>query len=74
MHASYNANDYVVHITEQRTPLEYAMGWKHEPIREAPPPKKRVYLGIAQIAIWPPLVRKFGNFVAQLFCRKWDNS
>ena len=32
MHASYNVNDYVVHIvvhiTEQRTLLEYAMGWK----------------------------------------------
>ena len=38
------------------------------------PKKKRVYLGIAQITIWPPLVRKSGHFVAQIFCRKWENS
>ena len=38
------------------------------------PKKNRVYLGIAQIAIWPPLLRKSGHFVAQLFCRKWENS
>ena len=43
-------------------------------IREAPPKKKRVYLGIAQIAIWPPLLRKSGHFVAQFFCQKWENS
>ena len=31
-------------------------------------------MGIAQIAIWPPLLRNFGHFVAQIFCRKWENS
>ena len=40
-----------------------------------PHPKKyRVYLGIAQIAIWPPLLRKSGHFVAQFFWRKLENS
>ena len=31
-------------------------------------------MGIAQIAIWPPLLRKSGHFVAQFVCRKWKNS
>ena len=39
-----------------------------------PHPKKRVFLGIAQIAIWPPLLHKSGHFVAQILCRKWENS
>ena len=36
--------------------------------------KNRVYLGIAQKAIWPPLLRTFGHFVAQVFRRKLENS
>ena len=43
-------------------------------VREAPAKKNHVYLGIAQIAIGPPLKRKSGHFVAQFFCRKWENS
>ena len=60
------------------------MGWEDVPqsgtyrsleLREAPAKKNPVYLGIAQIAIWPPpLLRKSGHFVAQFFCRKWENS
>ena len=46
----------------------------HHNTKGSPTPKKRVYLGIAQIAIWPPLLRKSGHFVAQMFCRKWENS
>ena len=42
-------------------------------IREAPA-KKNVYLGIAQIAIWPTLLRKSGHFVAQIFCQRIENS
>ena len=30
-----------------------------------------VYLGIAQIAIWPLLLRKSEHFVAQIFCRNF---
>ena len=36
-------------------------------LREAPPKKNHVYLGIAEIAIWPPLLRKSGHFVAHFF-------
>ena len=43
-------------------------------LREAPAKKNHVYLGTAQIAIWPPLLRKSGHFVAQIFCRKLENS
>ena len=42
--------------------------------RGSPTPQKRVFLGIAQIAILPPLLRKSGHFVAQFFCRKGENS
>ena len=31
-------------------------------------------MGIAQIAIWPPLLRKSGHFVAQIFRQKWEHS
>ena len=31
-------------------------------------------MGIAQIAIWPPQLRKSGHFVAQFVCQKWENS
>ena len=31
-------------------------------------------MGIAQIAIWPPLMRKSGHLVAQIFCQKLENS
>ena len=47
---------------------------KETRFREAPAKKNHVYLGIAQIGIWPPLLRKSGHFVAQNFCRKWENS
>ena len=39
------------------------------PLGKPYPPKKRVYLGIAQIAM-----RKSGHFVAQIFCQKLENS
>ena len=31
------------------------------------PQKKRVYLGIAQIAVWPPLLRKSGHLWHNVF-------
>ena len=40
------------------------------PLGKPQPKKNHVYLGIAQIAIWPPLLRKSGHFVAHFFCRK----
>ena len=43
-------------------------------IKGKPHPKNHVYLGIAQVAIWPPLLRKSGHFVARIFCEKWENS
>ena len=47
---------------------------EYRPLGKPLPKKTHVYLGIAQIAIWPPLKRKSGHFVAQFFCQKWENS
>ena len=54
-------------IAVAKQPMHSSLGKPH-------PKKKHVYLGIAQTAIWPPLLRKSRHFVAQIFCRKWENS
>ena len=37
----------------------------HSLLGKPHPKKNRVYLGIAQFAIWPPLLRKSGHFIAE---------
>ena len=43
-------------------------------VREAPAKKKPCLFGHCPNCNLTPLMRKSGHFVAQIFCRKWENS